>query len=70
MRCGNISRVYFNVYMDGSCVLITSSNIRGRIGHVFLNHLCYADDLCLITLSFAGIQKLLNYVQIKQLIIF
>ena len=25
-----------------------------------MNHLCYADDLCLIALSSAGIQKLLD----------
>ena len=30
------------------------------IGHTFLNHLCYADDLCLISLSSAGMQMLLN----------
>ena len=30
------------------------------IGHTFLNQLCYADDLCLISLSSAGMQKLLN----------
>ena len=28
--------------------------------NTFLNHLCYTDDLCLISLSFAGMQKLLN----------
>ena len=37
-----------------------SSNVGGQIGHTFLNHLCYADDLCLISLSSAGMQKLLN----------
>ena len=36
------------------------SNIGGQSGHTFLNHLCYADDLCLISLSSAGMQKLLN----------
>ena len=37
-----------------------SSNIGGQIEHTFLNHLCYADDLCLISLSSAGMRKLLN----------
>ena len=37
-------------------VSLNSSNIGGRIG----NHLCYADDLCLISLSSAGMQKLLG----------
>ena len=53
---GIISPIIFNVYMDGLSVLLNSSNI----GYTFLNHLCYADDLCLISLSSAGMQKLLN----------
>ena len=46
--------------MDVLSVLLNSSNIGGQIGYTFLNHLCYADDLCLISLSSAGMQKLLN----------
>ena len=46
--------------MDGLSVLLNSYNIGGQIGYTFLNHLCYADDLCLISLSSAGMQKLLN----------
>ena len=57
---GNISPILFNVYMDGLSVLLNSSNIGGQIVHTFLNHLCYADDLCLIRLSSASMQKLLN----------
>ena len=57
---GIISQIFFNVYMDGLSVLLNSSNIGGQIGHTFLNHLCYADDLYLISLSSAGMQKLLN----------
>ena len=41
-------------------VSLHSSNIGGRIGNIFLNHLCYADDLCLICLSSVGMQKLLG----------
>ena len=44
---------------DLSCVL-NRSNIGGRIGGEIVNHLSYADDLCLICLSSAGMQKLLN----------
>ena len=57
---GIISPILVNVYMDGLSVLLNSSKIGGQIGHTFLNHLCYADDLCLISLSSAGMQKLLN----------
>ena len=45
--------------MSLSCAL-NRSNIGGRIGGEIVNHLSYADDLCLICLSSAGMQKLLN----------
>ena len=32
----------------------------GDIGGHLINHLCYADDLCLISLSSAGMQSLLD----------
>ena len=35
----------------------------GYLGAAFLNHLCYADDLCLISLSSNGMQQLLNICQ-------
>ena len=44
---------------DLSCEL-NCSNIEGCIGGEIVNHLSYADDLCLICLSSAGMQKLLN----------
>ena len=57
---GIISPVLFNVYMDDLSCVLHRSNIGGRIGGEIVNHLSYADDLCLICLSSAGIQKLLN----------
>ena len=47
---GIISPIHFNVYMDELSVLLNRSDIGGQIGHTFFNHLCYADDLCLISL--------------------
>ena len=44
---------------DLSCAL-NRSNIGAHIGGEIVNHLSYADDLCLICLSSAGMQKLLN----------
>ena len=44
---------------DFSCVL-NRYIIGGRIGGKIVNHLNYADDLCLICLSSAGMQKLSN----------
>ena len=57
---GIISPVLFNVYMDNLSCALNRSNIGGRIGGEIVNHLSYADDLCLICLSSAGMQKLLN----------
>ena len=51
---GILSPILFNVYMDDLNVSLNSSNIGGRIGNIFPNHLCYADDLCLISLSSAS----------------
>ena len=57
---GIISPVLFNVYMDDLSCALNRSNIGGRIGGEIVNHLSNADDLCLICLSSAGMQKLLN----------
>ena len=50
----------FNVYMDDLSIKLNQSGIGGVIGGHLINHLCYADDLCLISLSSAGMQKLLD----------
>ena len=57
---GIISPVSFNVYIDDLSCVLNRSNIGGCIGGEIVNHLSYADDLCLICLSSAGVQKLLN----------
>ena len=36
---------------DLSVALNNYSGIGGYLGDAFLNHLCYADDICLISLS-------------------
>ena len=57
---GIISSVLFNVYMDDLSCVLNRSNMGGRIGREIVNHLSYADDLCLICFSSAGMQKWLN----------
>ena len=37
--------------MDDPSVALNNSGIEGYLGDAFLNHLCYADDICLISLS-------------------
>ena len=46
--------------MDQLSVKLNASNIGGDIGGMLVNHLYYADDICLISLSSAGMQQLLN----------
>ena len=57
---GIISPLLFNLYMDDLSLKLNCSGIGGYIGTSFINHLCYADDLCLISLSSSGMQHLLN----------
>ena len=44
--------------MDDLSIKLNQSGIGGVIGGHLINHLCYADDLCLISLFSAGMQKL------------
>ena len=37
--------------MDDLSVALNNSGIGGYLGDAFLNHLCYADDICLISVS-------------------
>ena len=37
--------------MDDLSLALNNSGIGGYLGDPFLNHLCYADDICLISLS-------------------
>ena len=55
---GLLSPSLFNVYMNNLSLSLNHSGIEGSLGDNLINHLCYADDLCLIALSSAGMQKL------------
>ena len=45
---GVLSPALFNVYMNNLGVSLNNSGIGGSQGGNLINHLCYADDLCLI----------------------
>ena len=49
--------------MDDLSIALNNSGIGGYLGDAFLNNLCYADDICLISLSSSGMQQLLNICQ-------
>ena len=57
---GVLSPLLFNVYMDDLSCDLSAEKIGCNIGGLVINHLAYADDLCLISPSSAGMQKLLN----------
>ena len=49
----------FNIYFDGLSNILNNSLIGGSLGGKRINHMLYADDICIISLSSAGLQKLL-----------
>ena len=56
---GILSPMLFNIYLDGLSDILNNSIIGGSIGGIRVNHMLYADDLCIISLSSAGVQQLL-----------
>ena len=50
----------FNIYIDGLSDIFNKSSIGGSIGGKRINHMLYADDLCIVSLSSAGLQQLLS----------
>ena len=60
---GILSPILFNMYMDDLSIALNNSGIGGYLGDALLNHLCYVDDICLISLSSSGMQQLLNMCQ-------
>ena len=63
---GILSPMLFNVYMNDLSIKLNQSGIGGVIEGHLINHLFYADDLCLISLSSAGMQKLLDMLVLMQ----
>ena len=57
---GILSPKLFNIYIDGLSNILNNSLIGGSFGGMRINHMLYADDLCIVSLSSAGLQKLLS----------
>ena len=61
VRQGEIlSSQLFNIYIDGLSDILNKSSVGGSIGGKRINHMLYADDLCIVSLSSAGLQQLLT----------
>jgi hypothetical protein len=57
---GIMSPILFNVYMGDLSVQLSHSNVGCNINGLFINHLFYADDCCLIIPAPSALQKLLD----------
>ena len=59
---GILSPVLFNIYIGKLSIALNDTAIGGKIGGQLLNHLCSADDMCLISIYSSGMQQLLNVI--------
>ena len=55
-----LSPKLFNVYIDGLSNILNNCTTGGFLGGKRINHMLYADDLCIVSLSSAGLQNLLS----------
>ena len=65
---GILSVVLFSIYMDDLSVLLSQSGIGCHIDDLCINHVFYADDLCLMAPCAIVLQELINlcYDQARQ----
>ena len=57
---GVLSPLLFNVYVNDISECLNKSGVGGSMSGTFVNHMLYADDICIISLSSSGLQRLLN----------
>ena len=57
---GVLSPLLFDVYVNELSELLNKSGIGGNLGRTIINHMLYADDICIVSLSSSGLQHLLN----------
>ena len=55
---GILSPLLFNV--NELSELLDKSGVGGNMGGTIINHMLYADDICIVSLSPLGLQQLLN----------
>ena len=55
---GVLSPHFFDI--DGLSDILNKSTIGGSLGGKRINHILYADDLCIFSLCSAGLQQLLS----------
>ena len=55
-----MSPVFFNIYMNDLSIQLNDSGVGCNINSTFLNHLIYADDMCILAPSVKALQYILN----------
>ena len=53
---GVLSPLFFNVYVNDLSERLNKSSIVGSMNGTFVNHMLYADDICIISLSSSSLQ--------------
>ena len=56
-QCVILSSQLFNIYIDDLSHILNKSSIGVSIDGKRINHMLYADDLCIVSLSSAGLQQ-------------
>ena len=56
---GILSPMLFNIYIDGLSDILNNSTIGGSSDGICVNHMLYADDLCIFSWSPPGLLQLL-----------
>ena len=57
---GVLSPLLFNVFVNELSELLNKSGIGRNMGGTIINHMLYADDICIVSLFLSGLLKLLN----------
>ena len=57
---GLVSPFLFNIYMDGLSYKLNRSGIGCYINNVCVNHICYADDIVVLSPSVVALQRILD----------
>ena len=57
---GVLSPYLFAVYLDELSIQLGSARVGCTVGNMVVNHLMFADDICVFSPSFSGLQCLLN----------
>ena len=57
---GILSSLFFNLYMDELSKNLSNVNVGCCVNNNVINHIMYADDLCLLAPSAKGLQFLVN----------